>query len=873
MSKITYAEVARRKQLQQVRNVVGVTENARLYNARLEANDTLENARNFVTECAKDATVAEYYLEDLQSYTDKYYDDPTIKHVFENTVIPMITLDKRDTVMEGHGWEYGFKRAQVCDRIIDNMNLIETKNPKLVTAAESKTVTDDDIVDLCCETVVEYNLPLVAKVNIAIEEAMMLLGKREVIRGGKYVDENRVVKQAIDTMSVLEDLTAKQMQEVNISLANSPVLENYDPSKLKSRFKAVEELFTGLKTDSAIDKVFEEGIERVTAMHNIFDASYTLSKSPDDDVVAAVFGNLSSLPERFMNKYVDRPVCKVYAEALLERTENELAHMRSLQQFSEGEFRERYCEVLKELAMNMKAAIDFIYPNYNTSMLIQNESVLNKAKGVISMVTAADKLKKIGNDILKARKWVDGKAHMTSIGGKACKALRVAGSKSKFLRMLDRGITEGTVYEYLTPEGRIDITIERFIVDDEASVDSSVHEVFNNICREINDNIFAGRSDNEYCYYIATENLIEVHYTNTDVVELTEAERNILVDETVNEEFDFPMIYEMMRFSTLPDEFAEFNEASFINNATNFIVEHKDEAMENFDTFLELAALATIDKDVVQEIFNEVSPHMPVIFPARYGYSTSIYEPIVGDTDVTIEAFDFLYDMIQEKKVDYNEKYKDVMDEDDNKYDTPDDDIKSARKEAKSKVNPKKEKPKKEKNEKETKTLDFNGAKLFLMGLKKKMKDMNAKEQNFCRNLDSSFNRLVRAMKQALVSDRREAIIKGSVIPSLSKSIKIGCAIAGTAVINPIAPVITAVSAFAMSKHLTKKERTLLLDDIEIEMKVLEKEISNAESDNNTKKMRALMKEQRNLQRQYQRIKYNIRVGKDIIPGGTGGNE
>ena len=37
------------------------------------------------------------------------------------------------------------------------------------------------------------------------------------------------------------------------------------------------------------------------------------------------------------------------------------------------------------------------------------------------------------------------------------------------------------------------------------------------------------------------------------------------------------------------------------------------------------------------------------------------------------------------------------------------------------------------------------------------------------------------------------------------------------------------------------------------------------------KKYRALLKYKKDLQRQYQRIRYNIRVGKDILPGSASG--
>ena len=140
------------------------------------------------------------------------------------------------------------------------------------------------------------------------------------------------------------------------------------------------------------------------------------------------------------------------------------------------------------------------------------------------------------------------------------------------------------------------------------------------------------------------------------------------------------------------------------------------------------------------------------------------------------------------------------------------------------------------------------------------------------RNADSTFNRLTKSVKDLLVSDRREAIIKGSVIPSFSKCVKIGIGLAGMGFVtqNPIIPAIALIGGIIASKKLTRKERMLMLDDLEVEIDVIDKEISLAESRNQLKKMRALMKTKKNMQRQYQRIKYNIRIGQDLLPAGLG---
>lgn len=169
--------------------------------------------------------------------------------------------------------------------------------------------------------------------------------------------------------------------------------------------------------------------------------------------------------------------------------------------------------------------------------------------------------------------------------------------------------------------------------------------------------------------------------------------------------------------------------------------------------------------------------------------------------------------------------------------------------------------------------VNLSGIKMAMEGLRGKMKDMSQQEKELSKNLDNNVRVLAKGMKDALISDRREAIIKGSVIPSFSKCLKIGIALAGAGLItgNPAIPIIAAIGGFAMSKKLTQKERLLLLDDIEVELEVVDKEIQNAESKNQMKKYRALLKYKKDLQRQYQRIKYNVRIGKDIMAGSTVG--
>lgn len=879
--KITYSDVERRIQALRIKNEVGVTENCRLYYDRLEADDNLENAKKFVSECVGDSVVASYYMEDLQHYTDKYYSDPTIRSVFENQIIPMITITANDTVLEGHGWENQFKIYQACDRIIDNMQLIESKMPideALRTLRSSRFIAEtSSVIDMCCEAVCRYEkLNLVAKFNIALEEAMMLIGKY-------YPDSKKydgdILTRVRNNISIRENATKEQLKEINLSLVKSPVINFIecpdDPNHKAPTLEAVVSFFNGNWNLENVNEAFEKGMRKFDHILEIFDMVELSMKSADADLVAGVFGNLKELPKNFMDQFENtRRDIKLYNGVRNELAIKEAINQKKIKLCKEcgsksTERYEEYQKILEEVVKEFGELSDFIYPEYNARMI--REGAFSKAKGVISLMNASEKLGSIVNNLLKARKWIKGKAQPMRVGKQVTDVIKTAGSNSKMLTLVKKGVLgeTATIYEYLTPEGDFDAIVDRYITVDEVPVDSSVLNMFDHICQEMNNNIFYTSSTGCGTYFLATENMIEIHYFDNERVELTEEEAIIVSEQTMSEAFDMPLIYEFALYSSMPDDIMELNEVELIKRATDTLLEYREATENDFKSFLELAAYATIYHDTIEKIFESVCEAMPATFRTQYQTEVAQYRPILTEDELELEALDFFKDFINEK-VDYDEKYGKELskdDEDEEEEDNP-------KKEAQKKVNPDKKEKENKKPKKEEKIMSFNNIKLFQMGLKKKMKDLSAKEQGFCRNLDGSFSRLVKSMQQALVSDRREAIIKGSVIPSLSKAIKWGCVIAGTSIINPIAPVVTAIGAFAMSKKLTKKERTLLLDDIEIELKVIDKEIGMAESDNNTKKMRALMKEQRNLQRQYQRIKYNIRVGKDLIPGGTtGGND
>ena len=150
--------------------------------------------------------------------------------------------------------------------------------------------------------------------------------------------------------------------------------------------------------------------------------------------------------------------------------------------------------------------------------------------------------------------------------------------------------------------------------------------------------------------------------------------------------------------------------------------------------------------------------------------------------------------------------------------------------------------------------------KLAGINLKNAIRGLSDKEKAMSQSIDAGMNTFSRSLERALTNDNREAVMRGSLIPSASKVIK-GAIVVGAAwAIDPALAVIGALGALGVSKRLQAKERQAILDEIEIELKMTEKYLRIAEDNNDMKATRQLLKTQRDLQRQQQRIKYRMKV-------------
>lgn len=160
----------------------------------------------------------------------------------------------------------------------------------------------------------------------------------------------------------------------------------------------------------------------------------------------------------------------------------------------------------------------------------------------------------------------------------------------------------------------------------------------------------------------------------------------------------------------------------------------------------------------------------------------------------------------------------------------------------------------------------INNLKLALQAGKAKLKDLSSKQKSFWQSIDASTSNMYKSIEQSMTSDRREAIIKGSIIPSFSVMVKKSVALAATGVVfGPFGAAVAAIGSFAVNKALNEKEKKLIYDEIDTELHVVEKQLEIAQNDQDMNQYRFLLNYQKKLTRELQRIKYGMKAtGRDI---------
>jgi hypothetical protein len=164
-----------------------------------------------------------------------------------------------------------------------------------------------------------------------------------------------------------------------------------------------------------------------------------------------------------------------------------------------------------------------------------------------------------------------------------------------------------------------------------------------------------------------------------------------------------------------------------------------------------------------------------------------------------------------------------------------------------------------------------NTIKLAIDRLKRGAVKLSEKEKKASNTLDASLNNIAASMDRAKVKENREMIMRGSILPPASKCIKLAIELGVAWAINPAIAVIDAIGRFVSHKASSKRERQLVLDDLDVELKMCDRYIAKAEDEHDLKKVREYELLKRSIARQIQKIKYNMRVYNQVVPGANVG--
>lgn len=787
----------------------------------------------------------------------------------------------------------------VADRIIRNHNTVSKRFniEDKINMVKSRGLRN--ITEFCCKMIDTYTIAPYQKMNLCIEEMSYLMDKNAI----RY-DRSELTKYITEYFLLrCPELSDKDLNNYKRTLTENYCLNKEDLNSVSYLFDNDSKTNNRISVKKEISNFLLQNYKTIESMENVIINSLPTTiidlKANIDKLLWLIWNcfkyNLFDLDSKEMgsiiekwfdliiNKLSDNAIsnCSINREDVIFIRDNICKFKNDISNYPSDDFEyHSKLSIFKDkLDIFINKLFDLsntIYPQYNLECInylrSNNDKMLLSEFKVFkchNLVTAAMNLDK----------------HLQKKGEKLIKnkCIKVANSINGMKNIMFPESVD--IYSMINEHNKFDVCVAQYYYN-ENNIDQ-VHNLFIEICKEFNEQLQIKRNNYAKAYYIINPSILEVHLGDSCNIDLNDDESKMVQESEDNSLDAYIEIFSNILRSTIVAE-------SLIDKPIMkrlLEIDTNNFSLEYFKLVLETLSMIGFGKEEIK-VFGEKfcdSRYKSLLESEISNYSykhlteSNIISSLIEKWEpveevpfiIQMEACSILNSILEigpdVKKpevtkpkvgvIDDEEEYED--EEDDNEENDQDND---KEKDIKSKID-----NVKMDTEKMYKGLNLNKLKLSMLGLQSKVKDAGQKEKELSRNLDNSVKLLVKGMKDALVSDRREAIIKGSVIPSFSKCLKIGIGLAAMGVFNPVAPIVAAIGGFAMSKSLTKKERILLLDEIETELEVLEKEIAMADSKNQMKKLRQLLKYKKDLQRQYQRIRYNVKVGKDLLPNSTVG--
>lgn len=809
-----------------------ISENCRLYYNQYKNNPSKDKFIRLVSECGKSTECANKYSSFIFNSLEKYNgDDKVLDLVKENVGIRLVSVDKNTPYFLAEQ----VKLNKLCDRIYNNHNKITSKNKSIEEAFKNNA--DKLILTECiCSTVDKFNLGTVGKVSVALDEMNLMSELNSIDTDHKTmtrdivsyfmirnnVNPDKILEAAengINTLSSYVNFISNEVTPIdafklsaNKDLATlntciDAMIVDASPAKFIFGFEKILNLFEQLMIASINDELID-GIlnENIVGIFDIFCRNYIDNDKEIPNLKATIKSCISIL-----NDKIDRFI-----------------HICNTSSMDNDLIRKRLCEyttTLKILCTKFTELDDSIYPEYNASILCDTEKCNEDAK-IIDSVDISSIREELSSVVETVSKSIDDK-----IKGKSPREK----SLNKLVHLNHAIFREsGSIFDIVDINtNMVDTSVSVYEMEDDSNINAEIMEAANDIIKDINR--FELNESDYKCYFVNMGCILEFRLISNTKVNL-----------------DAPEIRESYSYMSGLNQYLIGKMMNLVENDLQPLSPDRISTLLNecsdiisVDDSLELLHCAGISKAIIESANIENLSTKDSMTVSKY--ESPDYH--IDESNAMI-AWGFINEIINEAD---NKNNKNVKSNDKNNKDK--DEIKS-----------------------KGFNINFEKIQLFLQGLKSTAKNLSTKEQEICRQIDSTLNHFVDSVKNAVKADNREQVIKGSVIPSFSKCIKIGIVaagafgIAGAAGLTfaPAVPAIIIFGAFAGSKMLMREEQQALMDELEIELRIIDKQIEQTEGDNKPKKMRALLRTQKQLQREYQRLKLGNKIGKQLNSSKTG---
>ena len=751
----------------------------------------------------------------------------SLSHIFSTEVVPAITdLDSVKECIECSSLDIttkekilnAIKENKVCDRVISNSKNISSRFNLEKIVKESIHLPIKEPIFECCKLIDTYDMPAYGKLNLAIEQLSYYLQ----MEGVKY-DRSELVKYIVEYFTLTNsEKTDKDFKGFRNVLQENMFLEDCDSKDCGPL--AVAQMNDYAKSSNPIQNTIQVFCNTNGRTYGDLQALVDIVMNQPTRVIISNIGEMLEffrtliLLEEYPSIQV-KNITEYFFDSLFDKTMSRddiediwkslQAEIKIVQQLKARTNISTRLQAYNMYADVLDGCIDSV--GYSLGTLYPEKTVQSN-KDWNSMDVDHMTLQEF--KIFKFQNLITAVMNLDKfLNRKGNKFLDIIKKKSKkIFSSTKKFFTESGDIDFsnISSNGTFDVCIAVYEANSETDT-AELNSVFSQLCDALN-NSFDNLPKGSRVNYVNIANRFEIHYEDSTVIDMSAGE-------------------EIMNESTM-------SEYDIFNSAT----------IKDIETFVTTISAVDLDKTMhdvgwVWEI-DKVAPFIECLQ----------FTGLVTLEDVKTLASN--YSKNHCNNYSGNTKLAQIVSE----WTCIDDIPYGIRTEAVACIQGINEK------------VDLNSVKLAIEGLKSKMKDLGAKEKEMSRNLDINMNHFMNSMKRAMTNDRREAIIKGSIIPSFSKSIKICLGLAGVAAFNPALALIGAFAGLAVSKNLNAKERRLMLDEIDIELKALEKEIQLAEDSKNMKKYRQLLTYQKKLQREKQRIKYNIKVsGANDVPDSSMG--